>query len=136
MPPQILMLAFREREVATIVYSRGAATAKQLERDLSNNISNGAIRSMLTRLVGKGILRRVWGSRGRGQEYVYVPAITPDDVQQRALHDLSELYFDGSLAALAVTALEMAGVDRTDAQAAVGFPDAEGRVERHARLRA
>lgn len=97
LPPQVTRLATREREVATIIYTRGACTAKDLEPLVFPPLSNAAIRSMLVRLVDKGILKREWGKRGRGQKFLYLPTITPADVKRRALKQLSEEYFEGSL---------------------------------------
>jgi predicted transcriptional regulator len=97
LPPQVTGLAQREREIATFIYEEGACTAKDIEPRISPPISNGALRSMLVRLVNKGILRREWGKRGRGQQFVYVPSIMPDDVKRRAIRQLSDLYFEGSL---------------------------------------
>jgi predicted transcriptional regulator len=97
LPPQVTRLARREREIATIIYTKGACTAKDIETLVFPPLSNAAIRSMLVRLVGKGILKREWGKRGRGQKFVYLPTITPAEVKRRALKQLSEEYFEGSL---------------------------------------
>lgn len=113
MPPEVEKLAERERQVATLVYSRGACTAKQVQAQLSPQISNGAVRSMLVRLVAKGVLRRHHGRRGRGQEFVYVPRITPTHVKVVTLKTLADQHFDGSLFHLAVMALELNAL-RTD----------------------
>ena len=99
LPRQVLTLASREREVATIVYAQTSATARQVEGQLSTVMTNSAVRSMLVRLVRKGILSRraIAGKRGRGQEYLYLPALTEADLKIRALRRLSEDFFDGSL---------------------------------------
>jgi predicted transcriptional regulator len=97
LPPQVLNLAERERQIASLIYLRGATTAKQLEELVEPKLSNGAVRSMLVRLVRKGILRRDWGKRGRGQQFIYMPVITSVEVKHRAIRQLSERYFDGSL---------------------------------------
>jgi predicted transcriptional regulator len=52
---------------------------------------------MLFRLVRKGNLKRELGKRGRGNKFTYFPAITPKEVKWRALKQLSEQYFEGSL---------------------------------------
>lgn len=106
LPPQVLRLAWREREIATIIYSRGASTAKDVECALNGQISNAAVRSMLGRLVTKGMLRREGGSPG-GRGYVYVPAMSAEDVAEQAIRQVSELYFRGSVAALARRALQL-----------------------------
>jgi predicted transcriptional regulator len=104
LPPQVRSLADREREVATIVYRRGASTAIDVERRLSAKITNAAVRSMLVRLTKKGILVREGGTRGRGQQCVYLPAITLADVKERALRQLASRYFQGSMLTLALEA--------------------------------
>lgn len=105
LPPQIQRLALREREVATIVYLNGACTAKDVQSLLPVKLSNGAVRSMLVRLVRKGLLERKWGKRGPNQWHVYLPAIAPDDLKERALRDVAEMYFGGSLLSAAMSAL-------------------------------
>lgn len=106
LPPQVRSLADREREVATIIYRRGASTAIDVENRLSPRITNAAVRSMLVRLTKKGILRRERGTRGRGQQCVYLPAITLADVKERAIRELAGRYFQGSLLTLALQALD------------------------------
>jgi len=102
-PPQLERLARREREVATIVYAYGPMTASQVQERLSDEISNGAVRSMLVRLVGKGILTRRWGRRGRGQTFIYAPAITSDDLKFDVIRRVTVEFFDGSLVDVATT---------------------------------
>ena len=107
LPPQVRSLADREREVATIVfYRRGASTAIDVENGLSPRITNAAVRSMLVRLIKKGILVREQSTRGRGQQCVYLPAITLPDVKERAIRELAGRYFEGSLLTLALEALD------------------------------
>lgn len=107
LPPEVMSLAWREREVAAIVYAQGAPTAKDVQSSLSADVSNGAVRSMLVRLVNKGILRRRWGSRGRGHQFIYMPAVTPADTKCNALRTLTDRYFDGSLISVARTLLTL-----------------------------
>ncbi len=110
-PPHLDRLPPREREVARIVYDYGACTANQVQALLATPISNGAIRSMLVRLIRKNILRRRWGARGRGREHVYMPALMPSDVQRHILLEVSEKFFDGSLKATVLTALDLLDTD-------------------------
>lgn len=104
-PAEVQKLFSREREVATIVYARGFATATDVQERLSTHLTNGAVRSMLQRLVGKGILTR--RRRGRHGAYVYLPALTTALVREKALVQLADEYFAGSLhrAALAMVDL-------------------------------
>lgn len=105
LPAEVQKLFSREREVATIVYARGSATATDVQGRLSTRLSNGAVRSMLQRLVCKGILTR--RRRGRHGAYVYLPALTTALVRENALVQLADEYFAGSLhrAALAMVNL-------------------------------
>ncbi len=120
-PQQVLGLASREREVATIVYAQTGATARQVEVQLSTVMTNSAVRSMLGRLVRKGILSRrpIRGKRGRSQEYLYLPAVTESDLKIRALRRLSEDFFEGSLTETA--RLLQALVEKENASAKAGM---------------
>jgi predicted transcriptional regulator len=104
-PPEILRLYRREREVAELVYVRRQATAKQVQAELSDPLSSPAVRSMLNRLVGKGILTR---HRCEGNtEYTYEPAISYVSSRERAVRQLADDYFDGSLAEVAASILRL-----------------------------
>jgi len=108
LPPAVQKLVGRELEIATLIYRRGASTAKEVTAGLSAPLSNSAVRNMLMRLVDKGVLTRCGGRRGGGAcEAVYAPRTVAAKVRQKALTDLSEQYFQGSLLDLASTALRM-----------------------------
>lgn len=92
--PALTKLAPREQEVATIVYLNTGITAKEVELALSADLTNTAVRSMLNRLVDKGILRR----RREGRKFFYSPALLLPDIQQRALQRVVDEFFGGSLA--------------------------------------
>ena len=115
LPGQVQRLAGREREVATFVYKRGAATAVDVGAALSVEISNGAVRSMLVRLTNKGILRRELGSVGRGQHFVYYPALTTSEVKEVAIADFVRRYFNGSYLSLALEVIAL--IERTQESA-------------------
>jgi BlaI family transcriptional regulator, penicillinase repressor len=93
LPAEVLQLLPREREVARIVYESGAATARQVEDSLCVGISNAAVRSMLNRLVAKGILKRTLSY----QAFVYLPSLTPSESSVRAIEQFAQDYFGGSL---------------------------------------
>lgn len=94
-PAKVLDLFEREQEVAIVVYRRGCATAREVQERLSDRLSNGAVRSMLNRLVSKRILKRQ--RRGRHGAFVYLPALTDEVIEERALRQLANDFFDGSL---------------------------------------
>jgi predicted transcriptional regulator len=105
-PPEVGSLYRREREIAEIVYGRGSATAKTVQELLSNELTNAAVRSMLNRLVGKRILRR---TRPEGSaEYVYSAAISPMGSRNRAIRELAEDFFGGSVNEIAASVLRLA----------------------------
>lgn len=108
-PPQVEQLAWREREVASIVYRFGYATAKDVQAQLSESVSNGAVRSMLVRLVRKGILRRRPGKRGAGCADVFIAALSIDHARTRALAKLADDFFGGSLSELEGYVVAMCG---------------------------
>ncbi len=93
--PLLTNLAPREQEVATIVYLNANITASELESALSSQVSNAAIRSMLNRLVAKGVLQR-WKAEGKSY-FVYSPAVLLPEIQERALERAVGDYFGGSL---------------------------------------
>jgi predicted transcriptional regulator len=110
-PPQVENLATRERELATLVYCRGAMTAKAIEENLSVHLDNSSVRSMLNRLCRKRILTRrkrvQTSSCGRRIAFLYLPAIAPDTLRKTILSQVARDYFDGSLVLAAQTALEL-----------------------------
>ena len=100
----------REREIAEIVYAEGEASAADVCRALSDPLTNAAVRSMLTRLRAKGVLRR----RKEGNRYFYAPAASDQAAREAALRKVSRDYFDGSLLETAAVLIEMARMQTGD----------------------
>jgi predicted transcriptional regulator len=94
LPLAVRQLAPRERELAVLVYRQGALTAKEIGAQI-RGVSNGAIRTMLGRLMDKGILRR--RASGYGKTFLYLPAIAPADVVEIALKRVAEDFYQGSV---------------------------------------
>ena len=111
LPPQVLGLAPREREIAALVYRRRSARAKEIEDHFAGQLANASIRSMLMRLCKKGILkrRRITVSKpgARRIAYLYLPAIGAVTVREGALRQLADDHFDGSLSEMTNLALEL-----------------------------
>lgn len=93
LPREVELLSRREREIATIVYLCRAATAGEVCDHLSAHLANASVRSMLNRLVAKGILKRTLS----GKAFVYLPALTSSESRIMALKRFAEDYFDGSV---------------------------------------
>lgn len=91
--PALTKLAPREQEVATIVYLNTGIAAHEVQAALSSEITNAAVRSMLNRLVKKGVLRR----RKDGNKFFYSPALLLPDIQKRALERVVDDFFGGSV---------------------------------------
>jgi predicted transcriptional regulator len=108
-------LAPREQEVAAIVYLNANITASELELALSRQVSNAAIRSMLSRLVAKGVLQR---RKGEGKShFIYSPAVFLPEVQERALERAAGEFFGGSLSEVGRCLIRI--MERSDPN---GFP--------------
>lgn len=96
----IANLPRRERELFEALCSAGEATAADLRRALADPPSHSAVRTMLTRLEAKGLVRH----RAQDQTYVYRSVPQPAKVRETALRQMVKTFFDGS-AASAATAL-------------------------------
>jgi len=90
----------REREIFEILVNAGEATAADVRRAMSDPPSHSAVRTMLARLEGKGLVRH----RVEDQAYVYKSVPQPAKVRETALKQFVKTFFDGS-AASAATAL-------------------------------
>lgn len=95
LPPEVRSLFQREQEIATIVYRDGLTTAKDVEHQLPETLANASVRSMLNRLVRKGILLQC--QCGKNRSVIYVPALTEPFARQHALKRFAEDFCDGSL---------------------------------------
>ena len=94
LPPAVRQLAPRERQVAALIYRKGALTAKEVGAHIGS-VSNGAIRTMLGRLVRKGILK--CRHSGYGKTLLYLPAIASADIVEIALKRVAEDFYEGSV---------------------------------------
>jgi len=90
----------REREIFEILCSRGEATAADLREAMKDPPSYSAVRTMLSRLEAKGMVKH----RTVEQSYVYKSVPQPAKVRESALKSMVKTFFDGS-AASAATAL-------------------------------
>lgn len=90
----------REREVFEVLCRLGEGTAAAIRTALADPPSDSAVRTLLSRLVAKGLVAH----RTVNQAYVYAPAEQPEAVAETALQRLVQTFFQGS-AAQAATAL-------------------------------
>lgn len=130
MPPtSIDQLPRREREVFETLYRLEQATAAALRGVLADPLSDSAVRTLLSRLEAKGMVRRTAGPDG----FIYAPVPRTDAVAEGALKRMVETFFAGS-AASAATALLGLGQTLTPDEAEalrrtidrMGVPEEEG----------
>jgi predicted transcriptional regulator len=84
-------LSRREREVLEVVLRRGRATAAELERELPDFPSYGAVRSALRGLVAKRRVRR----DAAGRAHVYRPIQSPGAARESAARTVLRRLFGG-----------------------------------------
>jgi predicted transcriptional regulator len=102
----------REKEVAALIFERGPSTAGDVQSALKKAISNPAVRSMLNRLVSKGILTRI--TYGSQRAHIYGPALDHHSIRELEIQQFAADFFDGSMECLiqaiaALVARERAG---------------------------
>lgn len=90
----------REREIFEILCSAGEATAADIRAAMDDPPSYSAVRTLLTRLEGRGLVKHTVAEL----TYVYKSVQQPAKVRESALKSMVKTFFDGS-AASAATAL-------------------------------
>ena len=95
-----LDLSRRERQIIDILYTRGQATAAEVQAALPDPPSYSAVRAMLRILEEKGHVRH----QQDGPRYVYLPTLARDNAKRSALRHMLQTFFDGS-AEQAISAL-------------------------------
>ncbi len=85
-------LTAREREIMDIVYRHGQQTASEIRANLRRSPSGQAVRTMLTRLEAKGVLRH----KKQGNRFLYRPTVSQSWARRSALASLLATFFDGS----------------------------------------
>ncbi|MBN9466424.1 BlaI/MecI/CopY family transcriptional regulator [Brevundimonas sp.] len=103
----------REREVFETLCRLESGTAAAVRNALSDPLSDSAVRTLLTRLEGKGLVMRTSGPDG----FVYSPAQRTETVAANAMRRMIDTFFAGS-AASAATALLGLGQRLTPEEAA------------------
>ena len=90
----------REREIFELLCSAGEATAAEVRSAMKEPPSYSAVRTLLSRLEARGVVRH----RVADQAYVYKSVPQPAKVRETAMNAMVRTFFDGS-AASAATAL-------------------------------
>jgi predicted transcriptional regulator len=98
-------LAPRERQIVDMLYVHGPSTVGDICEALPVELSASAVRAMLTRLEGKGFVRRQASDRG----FLYAPAVPESAARKSALSQVVSTFFNGSPASAATALLGMSG---------------------------
>ena len=86
-------LSRREREILDVLYALGdTASAEDIRARLTDPPSYSAVRAMLAKLEGKGVIRH----RAEGLRYVYSPVASRTAAQRKAVSQLMRVFFGGS----------------------------------------
>lgn len=107
-----LDLSRRERQIMDVVYRRGRATVAEVRAGMPDAPSYSAVRAMLGKLEGKGLLTH----EEEGPRYVYLPTHAPEQARESALRRLVRTFFDGSAARAAAAMLELEASELTRAE--------------------
>lgn len=99
LPAKLAALGPRQREIAAIVYTSTAATPRDVQARLSEPRSVRVVRTLLDRMVVKGLVKR--RQSGRHNEVIYLAAIATPRVKEAAVKRLVDEQFGGSLIAAA-----------------------------------
>ena len=91
---EIPELSSRERQIMDVIYRLGEATARDIEREMTDDLANATIRTMLRILEQKGHLEH-WEN---GRQFVYRPTLRKNEVAETAARRLVRVFFDGSVA--------------------------------------
>jgi predicted transcriptional regulator len=87
-------LSKREREITTVVFRLGRATAREVQEELRDGTSNSAVRTFLSNLESKGVLTH----RLEGNRYSWIPAADPEREGAALIASATRTFFKGSKA--------------------------------------
>jgi predicted transcriptional regulator len=100
-----LSLGERERQIMESLYQRGRATVAEVLDDIPDAPSYNAIRTMLTKLERKGLVRHVED----GPRYVYMATTRRSSAQISAVRRVLNKLFDGSAERTVAAVLNASG---------------------------
>jgi predicted transcriptional regulator len=103
-------LRTRQREVLDVIYRLGEASAGDVQRQLKEDVSYSAVRSVLRALEGKGLIKH----RARDFRYVYSPVISRTRAARSELKRVLRSYFDDDPERLLEALLDVSSSRRYD----------------------
>ena len=101
-----------ERNILSIVWQTGAATAEQVREHLNRPLKDSTVRTVLRRLEEKGYLAHTIEDR----TFIYRPAESRQRVAGRAAKRIVDWFCEGSVEALLVGMVDSKVLDRAELQ--------------------
>jgi BlaI family penicillinase repressor len=98
-----IKLSSRERQVMDVMYGRGEATAREVEKALPDLLANATVRTVLRILEEKGHLAH----REEGRQFVYYPTRPKAQEAKTAMARMLGVFYNGSVTAAVSGLLEM-----------------------------
>ena len=96
-------LSRRERQIMDIIYRKGKATAAEVKNLLPNPPSYSTVRTLLSVLESKGLLKH----KEQGLRYVYKPVISQEKAKHSALKHVMKTFFDDSTERVVAALLDL-----------------------------
>jgi BlaI family transcriptional regulator, penicillinase repressor len=101
-----------EREILSIIWRVGEATAEQAREELNRPLKDSTVRTVLRRLEEKGYLAHTVDDR----TFIYRPAQTRQKVAGRAVKRILDWFCEGSVEALLVGMVDSKVLDQAELQ--------------------
>ena len=86
-------LSRRERQIMQVIFASGSATAKEIVEQIPDPPSRTAVRTTLSILVDKNLLKY----KRVGREFVYSPTRSREKASRGALQNVLSTFFGGSI---------------------------------------
>ena len=102
-----LELSRREREIMNILYQQGLASATAVRDAMTDPPSNSTVRTILSILEEKGHIT----SRAEGKRYIYKPRTSRSKAAAKALKQVIDTFFDGSVPQAMIGLIETKDAD-------------------------
>jgi BlaI family transcriptional regulator, penicillinase repressor len=90
--PETRNLSRRERQIMDILFSRGRASASEIQQAMADAPGYSAVRATLRILEEKGQVRH----QEENLKYMYMPTVAREKATRSAVEHLLETFFDGS----------------------------------------
>lgn len=111
-----------ERDLLSIIWRLGSATADQVREELDRPLKDSTVRTVLRRLEEKGYLAHSVENR----TFLYRPAESRQRVASRAVKRIVDWFCEGSVEALLVGMVDSKVLDRAELQRlATGIAEAQ-----------